>query len=132
MAGDRGYELYMSGMCCSEAVVTAACEALSIKNVDELADIASSFCGGMGMGDTCGILSGCGIVIGAKIGKSADPGRMASRLTAKLVREFQDKYQCIKCRDINAIPAKNGQERKERCGCMIRFAVERVVSLLQD
>jgi len=88
------------GHSCAQAVFSAFAEQMGLE-YETAVKLTSGFGGGMGMGSVCGAVTGAIMAIGLKNG-GVDP--KAKEQTAKLVREFNDRFTALhhslNCRDL--------------------------------
>jgi C_GCAxxG_C_C family probable redox protein len=88
------------GHSCAQAVFSGFAEQMGLEYATAVR-LTSGFGGGMGMGSICGAVTGAIMAIGLKYG-GVDP--KAKEQTAKLVREFTDRFKAqhksLNCRDL--------------------------------
>ena len=122
---------WTQGYCCAPATFGMAVSPLGRPGPQTLRAL-TAFCGGMGPGATCGVLSGCLAALGCWLGKG---GGLESRddrlkaLSAALYEEFEDHFGSLNCRDL--APAEHAR-RREVCPTFSLWAVERLWTLLQE
>ena len=86
---ERTFGIGAGGRCCGEAVLTAACAALGVKDNEVIPSIAMGFGGGMGLtGRVCGAFSGSILAIGIATGKSITDYSERKKETFKTVADF--------------------------------------------
>ncbi len=98
--GDLAVARFGKGHSCAQAVFTAFAEQMGM-DYQTAMKLSSGFGGGMGLGSVCGAVTGAIMALGLKYG-GVDP--KAKERTAKVVREFTDRFQAqhrsLNCRDL--------------------------------
>jgi len=137
------YELQFHG--CSQAVLLTFQELLGL--TDELTfKAASALCAGMGMGKTCGALSGGIMVLGMKFGRprieDGVEGLFLGMLPAqKLVQRFEQQFGTTACIEIAkvdwtdaeaAMQAMVDPEFVEKCAQVVGKTAEMVAELIVE
>jgi C_GCAxxG_C_C family probable redox protein len=140
---DRALELFAEGYSCSQSVFAAMSPALGLDARMAL-KIASTFGGGMGLGSTCGALTGAMMVLGLAAGfseYSPEAKDATGDLNRDLVWRWQQRMGAIDCRDILQIdPTDKAQKQAardagvlaERCPNCVQAAVEIVHEMLHE
>ena len=102
---DYAVQCLTSGFNCSQAVFSTYCSELGLKPEMALR-IAGSFGGGMGLGETCGAVSGAFMLIGLKYGNVYREDNENKKKTSSLVQEFTSRFRAInnsvKCKELLA------------------------------
>ncbi len=101
---ERARELFLEGYNCSQAVLGAFCEELSL-DFETAMRLSSSLGGGMGrLREVCGAVSGAFLVAGLKSGYSSPNDKEAKIDHYKLIQEmaesFKSKNGSIICREL--------------------------------
>lgn len=137
------YELQFHG--CSQSVLLAFQELLGLE--DELTFKAgSALCAGLGMGETCGALTGGVMVLGLKRGRERiDEGLEGLipglGLAQSLVQRFEQEFGTTSCREIAkvdwmdfeaAMQAIANPEFVERCAQIVGRTAEMVAELIGE
>lgn len=135
------YELQFHG--CSQTLLLTFQELLGLE--DELTfRAAGPLCAGLGMGKTCGALTGGIMVLGLKYGRSrideGAGGLFSGLLMAQsLVRKFEQEYGTTSCIEISkldwtdtdaVIQAINNPEFIARCAQVVGKTAEMVAALI--
>ncbi len=136
--GEVAVKLFKQGYNCSQAVVGAFCDELSISK-EEAFKLSSSFGGGMGrLREVCGAVSGMFIVAGLTVGYSDPKDTEAKKnhyaLIQKMAKRFSDEFGSIVCRDLLGLskaeneptPTPRTEEfyKKRPCADLVYFAAE--------
>lgn len=91
---------FEEGFMCSQAVFSSYSEDLGLSDDDALR-IAEPFGGGMGLGKTCGAVTGALMVIGLKHGRveaeDDEAKKKAYELTQQFVKAFEARNGSIEC-----------------------------------
>ena len=109
-------ECFNGGFSCSQSVFSTYAKELGIEKEQAL-KIACAFGGGMvGMGDTCGAVTGAMMAIGLKYGKFDAQDNAAKSLTYDEVKLFMDEFKMrnssIICRELLGYNPGNPEEEK--------------------
>ena len=144
-ARKKAYEYELQHHGCSQAVFRTFQELLGLE--DELAfKAAGPLCAGLGMGKTCGALSGGVMVLGMKYGRpriedgleGLFPGMMAAQ---RLVQSFEQEYGTTACIEIAkvdftdfeaAMQAVMDPEFIERCAQIVGKTAETVAEIIGE
>lgn len=130
---DEVLDLFNSGFNCAQAVLGPFVE--MDKDEGKLAlKLATSFGGGMRIGEVCGAVTGALMVIGSREGQYLAEDQQAKARCAELTRHFLDEYAQRKgtllCRDIlgydvrdKEAAAKQADVKPQKCGEAIRLAI---------
>ena len=107
---ERARELFLSGYNCSQAVLGAFAQELSMP-LDMALRLSSSFGGGMGrLREVCGAVSGMFMVAGLKYGYSDTSDHAAKTahytLIQSLAKKFSEENGSIICRELLGIDTK--------------------------
>ena len=108
---------------CAQAVVMAFADVLGISE-DQALGMGACFGRGMGMGATCGAVTGALMVLGL-----AGAGSESSRLLRK-VRENHEGL--IDCKDLLRVNAGKGLPKKPHCDGMVYELVEITEQILKE
>ena len=137
------YELQFHG--CTQCVLLTFQELLGLE--DELAfKAASALCAGLGMGKTCGALSGGVMVLGLKYGRARldeglgglFPGLVPAQ---SLVQRFEQEFGTTSCSEITKVDWTNLEEVMqsitnpefiERCAQLVGKTAEMVAELIGE
>jgi C_GCAxxG_C_C family probable redox protein len=137
------YELQFHG--CSQSVLLAFQELLGLE--DELTfKAASALCAGLGMGKTCGALSGGVMVLGMKRGREHIEEGLNGLipglgLAQSLVQRFEQEFGTTSCREITKLDwtdfeavtkAVTNPEFIERCAQLVGRTAEMVAELIGE
>jgi C_GCAxxG_C_C family probable redox protein len=137
------YELQFHG--CSQSILLAFQELLGMS--DELTfKAAGPLCAGLGMGKTCGALTGGMMVLGMKCGRARIDeglgGLFSGILIAqRLVREFEQEYGTTACSEISrldwtdsdeVIQAVNNPEFMAMCANVVSRTAEMVAEIIAE
>ncbi|MDD6210363.1 MAG: C-GCAxxG-C-C family protein [Bacteroidales bacterium] len=105
----RAINYFNDGYNCAQSVFMAYADLFGLSS--ELAkSISSSFGGGIGrLRETCGTVSAMAMLSGLKY-PSSDPQNQVTKtknysITRIMAKEFTDKYETLKCRDLLKLPA---------------------------
>jgi len=96
---------------CAETVLSRASEVHGLDFSPEQRDFAAAFGGGMGIGDTCGTVSGSLMVLGYLFRPETGPDTPAREIAGEFIKEFKARLDSLDCRDLK--PAY----RTEAGGC---------------
>lgn len=144
--GERAKELFTSGYNCSQSVIGAFADKLSLP-FDTLMAISSSFGGGIGrLREVCGTVSGGAMVLGLRYGGYApkDNGEKAKHY--KRVQEFAERFKkengSYICRELlgldekksDYVPEKRTEQyyKKRPCGELCRIAADILDELMNE
>lgn len=139
---ERSGDLFASGLCCSEGVLTAVAENQGIDS-DLVPGIATGFCGGMAYtGNMCGAVSGAIMALGMLLGrrKPEDPRDDLNDAVRKLLSGFEGKFGSTNCMDLLGcdLGTPEGMEKyrndnlRDRCREFTEEAAGMVMSLLSE
>ncbi len=127
---DLAVKYHAEGYNCAQAVLLAFAEDFGFTK-EELAGIALCFGGGMGIGSTCGALTGGLMVLGLnqKAQTPPAPGEKpaASGKAKELTRAFEEMHGTALCREILALP--EGKDKK-LCSSLVGVMAEKVEEML--
>lgn len=113
---DMALKFHSQGYNCSQSVVLAFSDLMSI-DIDALAKVSACFGGGFGAsGAQCGVLSGQGMVIGIKRWQSPQSKPAVYVMTKELKNEFEHRYGTSQCREL--------KRAKMSCDTLIKDGVE--------
>ena len=94
---------FLSGFCCSQAVLYVFAEELGIPKQAAL-KLADAFCGGMGTGNTCGAVTAAYMVIGLRHGRTEPEENSKKEETRRLVKLFSEEFYklngALNCSDL--------------------------------
>jgi C_GCAxxG_C_C family probable redox protein len=139
---DLAETCFADGFMCSQAVLSAFADDLGLPRPTAL-KIAEAFGGGMGLGETCGAVTGALMVIGLKHGRTeADDGHAKERtkeLTRQFIEQFRARHDTIVCKALLNTDVSTPQGLQHArdtglfdtlCPLFVRDAAEIVESLL--
>ncbi|HAQ41864.1 C-GCAxxG-C-C family protein [Anaeropeptidivorans aminofermentans] len=128
--------LFSKGMDCSQIVLMEMAEKIRCSSF-ECAKIASAFGGGMGIGDTCGAVTGALMALGIKYGNGRQEDFSSKEILRKKVErfhtEFLNKHKSLICRELTGYDfSKKGEFEKavkiriieEKCPHYVLSALE--------
>ena len=91
---------FEKGVNCCQTTLLPFADKLGYEE-EEFMDLAACFGGGMGMGETCGTVTGAMMVIGMAVGCETQEQRdRLDELKAEFQRRFRERHQSTMCRDI--------------------------------
>ncbi|THB75976.1 MAG: C_GCAxxG_C_C family protein [Desulfobulbaceae bacterium] len=127
----QGY--FNGGYHCAEAVVAACLESIGDGSVEAIAH-ATAFGGGFGRTffETCGVISGCLIVIGHFYGRRQPGGSwdVPATLGAKVMELFSEKHETRNCQ---VLRDRFGEEAQmAECGKLVYQGVYDLITFLQS
>lgn len=101
---------------CSESVLTAGCDALGIKS-DLVPDIALGLAAGVGLqGDTCGVLTGCALVVSLAVAQKENEYPKKKMKTFETVgrihKRFKERFGKTDCRALSGLDLTTAEGRK--------------------
>ena len=103
------------GFNCAQAVFSTYCSELGLEPEMALR-IAGSFGGGMGLGETCGAVTGAYMLIGLKHGIVNAEDKVNKKKTKSLIQEFTRKFidinNSVKCKELLAYDISIPEEMK--------------------
>jgi C_GCAxxG_C_C family probable redox protein len=85
---------FAGGFMCSQAVFSAFSDDLGLPRPTAL-KIAEAFGGGMGLGETCGAVTGALMVIGLQHGRQQAADDHAKERTQELTRRFVEQFRAL-------------------------------------
>jgi len=112
------YQHFIPGkLTCCESILIAGCEALEIKN-DLVPDIALGLAGGIGLqGKTCGVLTGCALVLSlaiAQMEKEYPKKKMATlQAVGRVYNAFKEQLGNTECRPLCGLDLTTPEGRKK-------------------
>lgn len=112
------YQQFIPGkLTCCESILMAGCEALGVKS-DLVPDIALGLAGGIGLqGKTCGVLSGCAMVLSLAIAQKESEYSKKKMSTlqavARIYRAFKEKVGNTECRPLCGLDLTTPAGRKK-------------------
>ena len=138
---------FNQGYNCAQSVFMAYADLFGY-TPEQAKTISSSFGGGIGrLRETCGTISAMAMLAGLKY-PALNPSNLQERarnysMIQTMVKEFTDKYETIKCRDLLKIPANKKEspmpsERtpeyyaKRPCGRFIEHAARITARMLKE
>ena len=125
-------DIYNRGLCCSEAIVYVFAEEAG-KNAAEYMKMASGLCGGMGIGDICGAVTGGVCAIGIYLGRdsvSTAPQKKCSALSKEFISIFRKELQNIKCHELLGGLKFGIPEQRLKCSGIVLAATNFAVELI--
>jgi C_GCAxxG_C_C family probable redox protein len=144
-ARKKAYEYEVQFHGCSQAVVQTFQDLLGLED-GLLFKAAGPLCAGLGMGRTCGALSGGAMVLGMKQGRSRIedgieglfPGLLAAQ---DLVRRFEQEFGTASCGEISGLDwtdseavtkALSAPEFVEKCARVVSKTAEMVAEIIDE
>jgi C_GCAxxG_C_C family probable redox protein len=137
-------ESFREGWNCTQAVLSTYGPQFGLDR-ESAVRIAAAFGSGMGMGETCGAVTGALMVIGLKHAKRNNGGLFSRDKTEDITREFVARFKArnetTECRellgcDVNSREglktAKKEKHFKKRCPKFVQDAAEILEELLKD
>jgi C_GCAxxG_C_C family probable redox protein len=102
---------------CCESILMAGCEALGIQS-DLVPDIALGLAGGIGLqGETCGVLSGCALVLSLAVAEREKeyPKKKMRTLQAvgRVHKAFKERLGRTDCRSLSGLDLTTPEGRKK-------------------
>ena len=136
--------LFSGGVNCAQAIVAAYGPELGLEREYAL-KVAGAFGSGMGIGETCGAVTGALMIIGLRVAK-IDGSRFTSRdktyhLASEFVRQFKYRHGTVSCRDLLGCDlstpegrqrAKNEKYFEKRCPKFVHDAAEILEEMERD
>lgn len=100
---------------CSQIVLGALSEYLGYEQ-DELYRLSCPFGGGMGLGDTCGCVTGALMAIGIKAGNDTPGNQEQDQLCRDMAKRFQDEFVkqhgSTLCRELVGYDFRDPEQRR--------------------
>ena len=141
---DQAVACFKQGINCAQALLSTYGKEYGLD--PELAlRVSSAFGSGMGMGETCGAVTGALMVIGLKHSKVAGSRLLSKDKTEDISREFIEKFKVrhgtVICRELLGCDvttsegfktAKQEKHFKKRCPGYVKDAAEILEELLKD
>lgn len=91
---------FAKGVNCCQTVLKPFAESLDYSE-EELMAIGAAFGGGMGLGETCGTVTGAMMVLGMAVGCETEEQRdRLAELKGEFVRRFRERHSSTMCRDL--------------------------------
>lgn len=141
---DQCVDCFKKGINCTQAVVSAYGPQFGLDREAAL-KVAAAFGSGMGMGETCGAVTGGLMVIGLKHAKVKGIALLSKEKTADVAHEFISKFKArhgtVVCRELLGCDvstseglktAKQEKHFKQRCPGYVKDAAEILEELLKD
>jgi len=141
---DECVACFKKGMNCTQAVLSAYGPQFGLDR-DAALKVAAAFGSGMGMGETCGAVTGALMVIGLKHSKVKGITLLSKDKTADVAHEFMERFKTrqgtVVCRDLlgcdvttseGLARAKQEKHFKKRCPEFVKDAAEILEELLKD
>ena len=141
---DECVACFKKGMNCTQAVLSAYGPQFGLDR-DAALKVAAAFGSGMGMGETCGAVTGALMIIGLKHSNAAGGGLFSKDKTEDITREFVDRFRArqgtVICRELlgcdvttpeGLTRAKQERHFKKRCPEFVKDAAEILEELLKD
>ena len=141
---DECVACFKKGINCTQAVVSAYGPQFGLDR-DAALKIAAAFGSGMGMGETCGAVTGALMVIGLKHSKVKGTTLLSKEKTTEIAHEFIEKFKkrhgTVVCRELlecdvstpeGIKTAKKEKHFKQRCPGYVKDAAEILEEVLKD
>jgi len=115
---EAAYEQFIPGkLTCCESILMAGCAALNIES-DLVPDVALGLAGGIGLqGKTCGVISGCAMVLSLAIAQKEKDylkKKMATlQAVARLYDAFEERVGSTECRTLSGLDLTTPEGRKK-------------------
>ncbi|NLL48892.1 MAG: C_GCAxxG_C_C family protein [Firmicutes bacterium] len=131
---DEALERFSAGFNCAQSVLGPFVET-GKEEGQRVLRLASSFGGGMRVGEVCGAVTGALMVIGSREGYYLPEDQTAKERCSKLTLQFMEEYSQRKgtlfCREIlgydvrdQAAAERHAATKGQKCGEAIRLAIE--------
>lgn len=140
---DIAVQCLASGFNCAQAIFSTYSGELGLQPETAL-KIAGGFGGGMGLSETCGVVTGAFMLIGLKYGIVNVEDKVNKRKTKILVQEFTDRFtkmnNSVKCKELLGYDIRFPEEMKivqEKklfttiCQKLVRDSAEIIEELLE-
>jgi C_GCAxxG_C_C family probable redox protein len=141
---DQSLACFRDGLNCTQAVLTAYGPALGLDR-DNALKVAGAFGSGMGMGETCGAVTGAIMVIGLKHTKVKGLDYFSKEETydiaAEFITRFRERNGSIVCRDLLGCDvttteglrvARKEKKFKKQCPEYVRDAAEILEEMMKE
>ena len=132
--------LHSAGMSCAQAVAGVFSDVIGLDRKTVFA-LSGTFGGGFKVGEICGVLSGAGLVLGARWphDRENDPETKAAtgeKMKAFLSR-FRERFPALVCRELKELPAALTAEEQamgldRACESYIVYAVSLLEEMLAE
>lgn len=135
---------FKKGTNCTQAVLSTYGRQLGLEKETAL-KLAAGFGSGMGMGETCGAVTGALMVLGLKYSRVKGPTLLSKDRTEERAREFMERFKArhgaVLCRELLGCnvstaeglkAAKQEKHFKQRCPEFVKDAAEILEELLKD
>lgn len=134
LAYNRAAEHFREGYNCSQAVLLAGAEALSLEIPSEVIKATAGFSGGIGYsGCVCGALTGAVMLIGlTRSEANVRRNRKAIKESAKLYRWFEKEFSTPCCIEIRQGRPFSNKEVERRCTEITAQTARKVVEMLSE
>lgn len=95
---------------CAEIIINGANQAYELGIDEDATRLFASFGGGLAIGDTCGaVCSSMGVISRLFVTDTAQTSEMLSYISRDFLKKFKDKTGSLKCKDLEAVYGKDGQ-----------------------
>jgi len=141
---DQCVACFKKGINCTQAVASTYGPQFGLDRETAL-KVAAAFGSGMGMGETCGAVTGALMVLGLKHSKATGITLLSKEKTADLAHEFVERFKArhgtVSCRDLLGCDvstsegfkkAKQEKHFKKRCPEYVKDAAVILEELLKD
>ena len=141
---DQCVACFKKGINCTQAVVSTYGPQFGLDRETAL-KVAAAFGSGMGMGETCGAVTGALMVLGLKHSKATGITLLSKEKTGDIAREFMERFKArhgtVVCRDLLGCDvstpegfkkAKQEKHFKKRCPEYVKDAALILEELLKD
>ena len=132
--GQRAREIFETGVCCSEAVVCAVAEVLEPENKMKYVRMASGFCGGMGVGSVCGVVTGGACAIAIAFGRrdlTEEPKPKCADIVKHFYKAFEDEFTQTGCKELK-LCAPEAQPVRTFCAGLVERGAELAVEVVNN
>lgn|GEM_PF-2053840 len=112
---------------CAETVLSRANDLYGLGLTPENMTLAATFGGGMGIGDTCGAVSGSLMVLGYLFRPSTGRDSPARQISVEFLKSFEARMDSLDCRELKAAY----RTEEEGCEYIILTAMEVLDSAIE-
>ncbi len=135
---------FKGGLNCTQAILSMYGPQFGLDHKNAI-KVAGAFGSGMGVGETCGAVTGALMVIGLKYAKVKGPSFFSKEQTQTIAQEFFERFKArngaTACKDLlgcdvntaeGLSAAKHEKHFKKRCPKFVQDAVEILEEILKD
>lgn len=131
----RAKEIFVNGVCCSEAIVYAVAEEYDPDFAPKYMKMASGLCGGVGVGDLCGIITGGACAIGIVLGRESlsEPQKIkCSLISQNMAKRFKAEFELMNCNELKLSTPPNYGGVRNYCTYMVERGTEITVEIINE